>query len=514
MNAFDVLMNAQKRKKKKEDVVKSADTKELKSHSDSLQGRVNAFDLLKAAAPLPPKKKSKKSDDDVSKLTLTEEKFTLNFDEKTNVWSWTWTTESNQEVPPELTEKLDEYPAPKLPQPTDPSVMTNKTLQTFLNEPSTIQKTSSTTTTTNSASTTPRVIVIKHEPDVTHKSSVNVKLSRIQNSRITLYSTYKKSKPEWPKKVSKSYYIPPALLKSMLQKNVRRCRPEAAVRIAAELIRCDWLQFIRRLPVIMLEDSFLHPLLPAVIWLMLASSSSSSSQDGSGFVPSKEHIDLCLQVVWDIAGCKYRDAPFVFIPAYKAPTQGSIAQLSPFQQALVKSLIVRAAYGGMKCDVAMLCSHAGAWTQRFLSDSRGWCSLLDTVYPNSDGGNSVGRAGMKVTISHKEVGQIRPEDVILAGVDFHCTPILDYILTESRILEAMREMGYTESDVKNAMWFFRSGVTYKVAIEPNSETEMQNNISKEQGKKMLERLWTVIEDPCDEWSVQFITKKYDFKINK
>ena len=510
MNAFDLLMSAQKRKKKKEDALpQKPDPKEPQCNPDALHGRVNAFDLLKA--PQPPKKKAKKGDES-SSLDQIEEEFVLSFDGKTKVWTWTWTATSSQETlesespqnkDPALPEKLPEYPAPKLPPPTDPSVMVNRTLQTYLTEPPAAPKTAP----ASNLPAAPRVIVIKQEPSVTYRSTVNVKLSGVQNSRIALRSEYKMSKPEWPKKVSKSYYIAPSLLKSMLQKNVRRCRPDAAVRIAAELIRCDWLQFIRRLPVIMLEDSFLHPLLPAVIWLMLASS-SSASQDTSPFVPSKDHIDLCLQVVWDIAQCKYRDAPFVFIPAYKAPTRESVAQLPPFQQALVKSLMVRAAYGGMKCDVAMLCSHAGAWTQRFLSDSEGWCSLLDTVYPSSERGNSAGNAGMKVTISHRDIGQIRPEDIILAGVDFHCTPILDYILTDSRILGAMRETGYTEDDVKNAMWFFRSGVTYKMPIEPGSETETKNNETRERATQSLEKLWTVVEDPCDEWSVQFITKKY------
>lgn len=494
MNAFDVLMNAQKRKK--DTPVKKLDVKEPQCRFDTLKGRTNAFDLLRA--PQPPKKKSKLlEEEEAPNHDRTEEEFTLNFDRKSSTWSWSWITAAPKENKETLHVKADDYPAPKLPLPVPNSAMINKTLQTFINEPGIPPKLSS----EPNQSLAPRVIVIKQEPEVAHKSTVNVKLPGVHNSRVTLLGNYRKSKPEWPKKNGKNYYLAPSLLKSMLQKNVRRCRPEAAVRVAAELIRCDWLQFIRRLPVIMLEDSFLHPLLPAVIWLMLA---SSSSQDTPEFVPSKEHIDLCLQVVWDIAECKYRDASFVFFPIYKAPTKESITQLPPPQQALVKSLIARAAYGGMKCDVAMLCSHAGAWTKRFQSDYDGWCSLLGAVYPKSDGG--------KVTISHKEVGQIRPEDIILAGADFHCTPILDYVLTDPRIFAAMRELGYTENDAKDTMWYFRSGVTYKMSIEPGLEVEMQSNKTKEENKEKLEKLWAIIEDPCDEWSVQFITKKYDFKI--
>ena len=528
LNAFDVLMGAQKKRKKGAPAEKGSvkhEAKEPTHTQEDLQGRKNAFDLLRA--PQPPTKKSRKKGENVKSEEEVEEEFTLNFDSKAGLWTWTWVTvppheslpSSSPSTPtPTSAETSDSsYPAPQLPPPLDQSTVKNTTLQTFFSElqPPSLPHTGKGPTTAKpivtaatTVPTTPRVIVVRQEPDVVYDSAVNVKLAGVQNSRIKLHSVYKQAKLEWPKKTGKAYYLAPSLLKSMLQKNIRRCRPEAALRIAAELIRCDWLQFIRRLPVIMLEDSFLHPLLPAVVWLMLASSSSSSQ---TSFVPGRDHVDLCLQVVWDIAQAKYRDAPFVFAPIFKAPAHEAVARLLPFQQAFVKAAMVRAAYGGMKCDVAMLCAHAGVWTKRFLSDPQGWASVLDTVYPSSEGRNSAGLAGMRVTVSHREIGQIRPEDIILAGVDFHCTPILDYVMTDPQVLSAIRDDsddgGNIEGNVRQAMWTFRSGVSYKMPIEPESEIERKGRCKKEDDEKKLGKLWDAIEGVCDEWSFQFITKK-------
>ena len=48
-----------------------------------------------------------------------------------------------------------------------------------------------------------------------------------------------------------------------------------AVRVAMELADKSWGDLIRRLPIIILEDSTLHPDFPLLIWLMVAESKVS-----------------------------------------------------------------------------------------------------------------------------------------------------------------------------------------------------------------------------------------------
>jgi hypothetical protein len=67
-------------------------------------------------------------------------------------------------------------------------------------------------------------------------------------------------------------------LKSALQKNVRLCRPAAAVRVAWALVaitdgggrRVGESELLRRLPIIAIEDVLPHPHLAAVVWMMAA----------------------------------------------------------------------------------------------------------------------------------------------------------------------------------------------------------------------------------------------------
>jgi hypothetical protein len=62
------------------------------------------------------------------------------------------------------------------------------------------------------------------------------------------------------------------VLKSILQKSVRRRRPLPAVRVAMELMDKATGEILRRLPIIILEDSSLHPDFPLLVWTMVAES--------------------------------------------------------------------------------------------------------------------------------------------------------------------------------------------------------------------------------------------------
>jgi hypothetical protein len=63
-----------------------------------------------------------------------------------------------------------------------------------------------------------------------------------------------------------------AHLKSCLQKSIRRRAPLPAVRCALELADKSWGDLLRRLPIIVLEDSTLHLDFGLLVWLMVADS--------------------------------------------------------------------------------------------------------------------------------------------------------------------------------------------------------------------------------------------------
>ena len=101
-------------------------------------------------------------------------------------------------------------------------------------------------------------------------------------------------------KNSEDIKIDKRVLKSGLQKDVRQCKPDEAVRIAKSFITLDAKDFLRRLPVITLEDVMLHPDIDRVVELYKRSGRKS-------FVMTDVEKDFLLQYVWQIAKSEYRD---------------------------------------------------------------------------------------------------------------------------------------------------------------------------------------------------------------
>ena len=87
-------------------------------------------------------------------------------------------------------------------------------------------------------------------------------------------------------------------LKSHLQKCIRRMKPDLSVQTACELIRLNLNDFLRRLPIIILEDVDLLSVLPTTIWLMVAYS--------KGYRLRNNDISWLLGVVKSLAICPYR----------------------------------------------------------------------------------------------------------------------------------------------------------------------------------------------------------------
>ncbi|CAM9483041.1 unnamed protein product [Choristocarpus tenellus] len=96
------------------------------------------------------------------------------------------------------------------------------------------------------------------------------------------------------------------VLKSMIQKNVRRGLPEASVRCFLELAIKSWSDAIRRLLVIIVEDSILHPAAGLVAWLMVATS--------KGYTPPPSLVGAVLCIVYETTACPVRD-PLMCNPA-------------------------------------------------------------------------------------------------------------------------------------------------------------------------------------------------------
>lgn len=90
------------------------------------------------------------------------------------------------------------------------------------------------------------------------------------------------------------------LIPAVVQKCIRRRLARDATRLAHELMAASPGDALRRVAVMCVEDAALHPLLPAVVWMMMAVA--------KGFILSADHTALIIRVVWDLARTAVRDS--------------------------------------------------------------------------------------------------------------------------------------------------------------------------------------------------------------
>lgn len=323
-------------------------------------------------------------------------------------------------------------------------------------------------------------------------------------------------------------------LKSALQKTVRLCRGHSAVRIALYLLKDNPIEVLRRLAVICLEDAVLPPAYPALVWLMAATS--------KGYTLSRDHVNLVLTIVQQIAAVPVRDSSRpaagpddsqadADAAADDGPTSDQRlaaidAEMPPGAAAHVKAMLLRASYGGMQGDQAMLRRYADLWQDRFAGRSgpppplpappgqfttaaaasaaaapASWLQYVHEVNELNSGG----------LVNVGLLGPMRKADIPLSAIDFHCSTIADDVQQEEEILAAGREVVDNDADgllegiddaFRKVMWHFRSGVNMKQLMPGAAQPHNQDLL------QLLEPLWRVSAGPLDAWSQTFIRKRF------
>jgi hypothetical protein len=113
---------------------------------------------------------------------------------------------------------------------------------------------------------------------------------------------------------------------------------------------------LRRLPIVIFEDSTLHPELPLLVWLMVAHSKD--------FELPLDLITKVLRVVFEVASCPWQDLethqnktaqePGAMLSIGSFREGGSGNTPSSVSDTLIWSTLLRARYGGMAGDIRML----------------------------------------------------------------------------------------------------------------------------------------------------------------
>src|SRR5665648_892247 len=195
----------------------------------------------------------------------------------------------------------------------------------------------------------------------------------------------------------RSSYVKNASLKvlmSVLQKNVRLQKPAAAVRtVVAALQRGEQgiLEVLRRLPIVIVEDALVHPLLPNIVWLMMAVSKGYQLRKSDYLLLLLITYEICLPGVPCDMRCRVLSSQWktalatalassislpqvqlaqptalassISLPQVQLaqPTALASSFLPQVQLAQPFSLLVRSAYGGMTCDLDMLFKAFTVW---------------------------------------------------------------------------------------------------------------------------------------------------------
>lgn len=227
-------------------------------------------------------------------------------------------------------------------------------------------------------------------------------------------------------------------LKSLLQKSIRLQDVDTSVAVAKELCKLNPLQFLRRLPIIIIEDASLDIDISGVMWLMLAVMHHKHQL-------SIDDVRWLMIVVHRIASISYQDPvkydslnekidPFDFY---------SFVNESPIQDQSIKSAIacisLRVRYGGMKGDIKMMKKSTKTWINRL------------TQNDHSNNWNNFLKINHRFQIVPKDLDLIRYDPTKhnkIEAADFHPFP---WMATQMSI-----NLGVRIKDLKKAIWFGNS----------------------------------------------------------
>lgn len=204
------------------------------------------------------------------------------------------------------------------------------------------------------------------------------------------------------------------VLKSNLQKCIRRGFITQALKTAYCLMTVDFQSFIRRLPIIMIEDVILHNSFPTIIWMMIAYPQ---------WQPSLGQIQWLLGVVHFLASCKTADS---VIKEKLIPNNNNYLDI-------IYSLQIRKSFGGLPDDLTMINDYIVTWNNRFVKNEipKEFLKKIQIINLNS-------------------MNLFTKEDIEYSAIDFHCFKIMLTWIHE-------KYSEYEKEDIKKAIWYGSSG---------------------------------------------------------
>lgn len=244
-----------------------------------------------------------------------------------------------------------------------------------------------------------------------------------------------------------------------------------------------------------------------------------------------------LQIVFEVASCPQQDAlesdsevvSSDYLPrAISLKTSSDLFQ-HPCNNAcevLVRSMLLRAQYGGMKCDVQMLHSYSILWLKRFQSGAvptsifSAFKSKSQPQWPDFPRflhANAHEKSGELITsnlVCSGGLAKLNATDVCSAGIDFHCSNVVDHLLSQRDLYasfcehcsrEQLRRTGISEDKeagrewmsgvLKGLIWKYSSGINHRRLVGGSNKKENEEDSA----------LWNeVVKIRFDDYTKQFV----------
>jgi hypothetical protein len=221
-------------------------------------------------------------------------------------------------------------------------------------------------------------------------------------------------------------------LKSNLQKAIRRCEHSLAIQSSLAILQTKPMEFLRRLPIIYIEDVCLLDSYPIVVWLMMAD---------KDYILNNTDIDILLNIVNSLCNHKdyFDDREKIEDPKITPFSHQSLQEYENYNELL--ALYYRSEYGGMKGDIQMLKNAIKYYIIHPLKINK---TTYDSIDYNKIDTNI---------------------EILVEAIDFHPYP---------QMLTILSSLTYINKDlIKEFIWFVESGYNIRKSFTIQSSKQYE-----------------------------------------
>lgn len=259
-----------------------------------------------------------------------------------------------------------------------------------------------------------------------------------------------------------------SLCKSNLQKCIRKKMTDEAIRTALAIYRYNPNELLRRLPIIMIEDTLPHPeFFGKLVWWMCAVSKGYKLTHNE-----LKEIFNCISTMCESSTYEVFTSKLLGIDIIDDIIEKEIDKLSIKEQTFIWVLEIRKLYKGMKCDRDMLGYHQQLWLQRFLSqksddqkskNTKWYDRLIDQVLYDID---------------LSSIDDFNKDDILIESIDYHPYPFIP-----KKIIEKIKN-NYNDNDlniprIKLIIWMCRSRTNYRTPINMDTFVPITNDLNND-----------------------------------